>query len=83
MTDKSVFRAVNDRIAAAAADLGATEVLLFCECADDSCGRLERALLSDHAAARAEPQLALVVTGHEGEDEVVLRRETVAVVRRR
>ena len=83
MTHKNVFRAVNDRIADAAADLGATEVLLFCECADDSCGRLERVPLGDYARARAEPGLALVVTGHEGDDEVVLRREPVAVVRRR
>ncbi len=63
----AVFRAANERIESAAADLRAAEPLPFiCECADTSCLELILLTRSEYEEIRRHATWFAVVSGHEG-----------------
>lgn len=62
---ESLFRGVNERIAAAAAGFGADEASFVCECADPSCTEFVRATLAEYEQVRADGARFLLAPGHE------------------
>lgn len=59
------FRAANEKLKAAAEELGVRRVLFICECPDKTCTRVVRLDLSEYEAIRSHPTRFLTVKGHE------------------
>jgi hypothetical protein len=81
----AVFRAANERIEQAAADLRAAEPLPFiCECADTSCLELILLTRSEYEEVRRHSTWFVVASGHEdgsdGASRVVEERDAYAIV---
>jgi hypothetical protein len=62
---ESLFRDVNERIADAAQELGASSAEFVCECADPACSERFAAHLEEYEAVRADGRRFLVAPGHE------------------
>lgn len=79
----AVFRAANERIEQAGAELNAAEPLPFiCECADPECRELITLTRSEYEGVRRYSTRFAVVPGHEGDGDarVVEDRGAYAVV---
>ena len=61
---ESLFRDVNERIAANAERLGATEASFVCECDDPDCTARVHATLDEYRRVRADGARFIVVDGH-------------------
>ena len=68
--NETVFRRLNDTIAATAADTaGASEATFVCECRDSTCRATIRLPLGRYAWIRSHPTYFVVAAGHEDESE--------------
>jgi len=81
----AVFRAANERIERAGADLRAVDPLPFiCECAEPTCRELILLTRPEYEAVPGHPTWFAVAHGHEGGSDgasrVVERREVYVVV---
>ena len=81
----AVFRAANERIERAGADLRAADPLPFiCECAEPTCRELILLTRADYEGVRGHSTWFAVVQGHEGGSDgasrVVERRDGYVVV---
>jgi hypothetical protein len=61
----ATFRAANERIEAAADQLGVTSAPFICECADTNCTDVLQVELSAYEAIRADPTHFLNAPGHD------------------
>jgi hypothetical protein len=68
---QSLFRSVNERIAATSERAGADETEIVCECPDQTCTERVELPLDQYEEVREEPTRFLVRPGHE--DESVAR----------
>ena len=73
---EALFRAVNERIAEAAARFDSEHGAFVCECSDEACTARIDASLDDYGRARAHPTHFLIRPGHEDTrvERVVERR---------
>jgi hypothetical protein len=68
---QSLFRSVNERIAATSERSGADETEIVCECPDQSCTERVELPLAQYEEVRDEPTRFVVRPGHE--DETIAR----------
>jgi hypothetical protein len=74
---ESLFRGVNERIAASSRRFGGDDASFVCECDDPQCTDRVRASLAEYEAVRADGARFLVAPGHENNEvEEVRRRGT-------
>ena len=64
---QSLFRSVNERIAATSERAGADETEIVCECPDQTCTERVELPLEQYEEVREEPTRFLVRPGHEDE----------------
>lgn len=81
-TTESIFRNVNERIAASAQRFDADEADFVCECDDRACTHRLETSLDAYERVRAKPTHFLLAPGHENEaiEKVVQRRRRFHVV---
>jgi len=73
---ESLFREVNERIAAAAERYDTGETKFVCECADPTCTHRVEATLEEYERIREDGATFLLVNGHEDERiEAVVRED--------
>ena len=79
---ESRFRAVNERIAESAHEVGLPQAALVCECADPECGHRIEASLDDYERARSDGALFVVAPEHHvpEHEEVVESRPGYRIV---
>jgi hypothetical protein len=65
---ESLFRGVNERIAASSRRFGGDDASFVCECEDPKCTDRVRATLVEYEAVRADGAQFLVAPGHENND---------------
>src|SRR3954447_12800893 len=65
---ESLFRAVNERIAASVRRFGGDDGSFVCECDNPQCTERVRATLAEYEAVRADGALFLVAPGHENKE---------------
>jgi hypothetical protein len=85
--NQATFRSANERIEAAAEDMGLYEPVPFiCECSDERCTEIVRLTLTDYEDVRANPRRFFNAPGHErlsvgaGAAVVVERRPSYVLV---
>lgn len=83
--NESRFRAANEQIGTKAVELGIHEQVPFlCECADEACREILRLSVEEMRQIRRSPIRFAIAPGHDaGPDEVVERRDGVAIVEKR
>jgi hypothetical protein len=81
---ESLFRNVNEQIAAAAERFDVPTAEFYCECHDPACGERLEVPLEDYEEVRAEPTRFLHVPHHVEKrfERVVARRRHYAVVQK-
>jgi hypothetical protein len=79
---QSLFRSVNERIAAASDRLGSDQTEIVCECPDQACTERVELPIEQYEEVREEPTRFLVRPGHEDESvaKVVERHRGFDVV---
>ena len=65
---ESLFRGVNERIAASQRRFGSDDASFVCECDDPQCTDCVRATLAEYEAVRADGARFLIAPGHENKD---------------
>jgi hypothetical protein len=65
---ESLFRGVNERIAATSRRFGGDDASFVCECDDPQCTHRVRATLAEYEAVRADGARFLVAPGHENDE---------------
>ena len=64
---ESLFRGVNERIAAFAQRLGGEDASFVCECDDTQCTERVRATLDEYEAVREDGARFMIAPGHEND----------------
>jgi hypothetical protein len=82
--NEATFRALNERIEAAAVEFDPPleRVPFLCECDDVSCLMLIPLTCAEYEHVRADGAVFAVAVGHTGENEILEERETYAVIRK-
>lgn len=83
--NESRFRAANEQIGAKAVELGIHHAVPFlCECANEACREILLLSVEEVRKIRRSPIRFVIAPGHDSEpDEVVERRDGVAIVEKR
>lgn len=75
--NEALFREVNEQacsLAGSRSSSPAAELLIVCECSDDSCTQRVSLSLAAYEAVRANPRFFVVVPGHDNDFEHVVDR---------
>jgi hypothetical protein len=65
---ESLFRGVNERIAASARRFGGDDASFVCECDDPQCTERVRATLAEYEQVREDGARFLIASGHENDE---------------
>jgi hypothetical protein len=80
--NEATFRKANEGLEEKAAEFGLEEerTPYLCECEDERCTNVMGLTRSEYEAVRANPKSFVLVPGHQGADDVVLREATGFIV---